>query len=264
MPYPERLVFVRHGQSEANLVQKGLISPEPEGFRDRPDINMRLSAKGVEQAQITGQWLKENIPNFDRFYVSPFVRAVETAITLDISEKWLLDDLIRERDWGEYGKYSREEQERLFVGSTMLKKEFAWYWKPVGGESLSTGVRLRVNSLLTHLSRLEDVKNVICVSHGEFISTSKFVIEKMTPHQWVEMDEDPDKSIFNAMVYEYSRVNPKNSEDVRMFFAWRRAICPWDMSKSHDNGEWVEIKDKEYLSTELRQFINQYPNLVVM
>ena len=184
MTYPRTIVMVRHGQSESNLVQTGL-AVAPNGFHQNADVHMRLTNEGRRQAVVAGEWLSENNYSFGRHFVSPFFRAIETAAKLNISNNWIIDDLWRERDWGEYGRYSKNEQEKLFKDSTAIKNQFAWYWKPQGGESLATDVRSRVEQILIGLERIEETDSIIGVSHGEFISTLQFVIEDMSPHQWV-------------------------------------------------------------------------------
>ena len=108
MAMPEDLVLVRHGESEANIIQKQRKnSPDataPDGFYDRHDSRMRLSVFGVAQAKVTGDWLRKEFPDgFDRYYVSSLARTVETAGMLAINGHWDIDDRWRERDWGEYG-----------------------------------------------------------------------------------------------------------------------------------------------------------------
>jgi broad specificity phosphatase PhoE len=255
MTYPRTLVMVRHGQSEANLVQKG-IAKAPSGFHQAADVHVRLTNEGRRQAQVAGEWLTEHGYAFSRHYVSPFFRAIETASKLNISNEWLIDDLWRERDWGEYGRYSKDEQEKLFKDSTAIKNQFAWYWKPQGGESLATGVRSRVNSVLTHLSRLEEAEAVIGVTHGEFISTAQFVIEKMTPHQWVERERNEELTIRNANIVEYTRVNPENPNDIRSFYKWGRVTNPWDKNLSHYHGEWYTIQSHKYSMSEMNTLIS--------
>jgi len=256
MTYPRTLVLVRHGQSEANLVQKGLAKA-PSGFHQNADVHVRLTNKGRKQAQAAGEWLSEHGYAFSRHYVSPFFRAIETAVNLNISDNWIIDDLWRERDWGEYGRYSKAEQESLFKDSTAIKNQFAWYWKPQGGESLATGVRSRVNSALTHLGRIEETDAVVGVTHGEFISTAQFVIEKMTPHQWVERERDENLTIRNANIVEYTRVNPENPNDIRPFYKWGRVTNPWDENLSHYNGEWYELHTQKFSMKEMTELISQ-------
>src|SRR3989338_6760651 len=86
---PIDLIFIRHGQSEGNVANKAsrkgdnsFFTPE---FRDRHSRSFRLTDKGISQAKAAGKWIRKNIPMpFDRFYVSDYVRAKETAACLDL------------------------------------------------------------------------------------------------------------------------------------------------------------------------------------
>src|SRR6476620_2660087 len=109
MSMPNHLVFVRHGQSEANIVQNaekdGLPLLAPEGFYDYHDWAYRLSDLGIQQAKTAGEWILRNIGDpkyyFDRCYVSPFLRARETAAYVGGPAcEWLIDERLKERDWG--------------------------------------------------------------------------------------------------------------------------------------------------------------------
>lgn len=44
-----------------------------------PDLERRLTARGVRQARRAGEWLHERLPNRARILVSPAVRAQQTA-----------------------------------------------------------------------------------------------------------------------------------------------------------------------------------------
>lgn len=255
MVYPKNLVLVRHGQSEGNIVHKGLVTP-PEGFLRSADVKRRLTNQGRTEAEVTGKWLRTQNYTFSRYYVSPYIRTLETAVHLNLSDQWIIDDLWRERDWGEYGLYSKEEQQQYFKDSNSIKNAFAWYWKPAGGESLSTGVRSRVNSILTHLSRMDGAEAVLGVCHGEFISTFQFVIERMTPHEWVERESNSYYSIRNGSVVEYTRVDPNNPENVKNFYHWGRVYNPNNPALSQNNGEWYKIPRKTYTMKEMEEIIN--------
>src|SRR5690348_5957737 len=116
MAMPEHLVLVRHGQSEANIVQKMFkqdpAATAPVGFFDRHDSQMRLSHTGRAQARAAGTWLRDNdLARFDRYYVSPHVRTAETAATLSLAGDWRLDVRWRERDWGEFGVLNEAERD---------------------------------------------------------------------------------------------------------------------------------------------------------
>ncbi|MCA9644705.1 MAG: histidine phosphatase family protein, partial [Myxococcales bacterium] len=62
------ILFVRHGESEANA--QGIM----QGSLDSP-----LSERGREQAAVLGEWLKARGLEFEAAYCSPLSRAKETA-----------------------------------------------------------------------------------------------------------------------------------------------------------------------------------------
>jgi broad specificity phosphatase PhoE len=55
-------------------------------FLRRHSSKWRLTDLGRQQAEAAGKWLRENFPgkSFDRFYVSEYIRCMETAARLDI------------------------------------------------------------------------------------------------------------------------------------------------------------------------------------
>jgi hypothetical protein len=70
---PNKLILIRHGQSEGN-VDEILYST-------KPDNNMRLTKLGWESARMAGKALREEIIGQNEtvhFVVSPYVRTVET------------------------------------------------------------------------------------------------------------------------------------------------------------------------------------------
>jgi len=266
MPMPNNLVLVRHGQSEANIVQKGWKNDPafraPDGFFDRHDSRMRLSPMGVSQASTTGEWLSEQFPkNFDRYYVSSLIRTVETAGRLALAGDWHIDDRWRERDWGEYGVLSEAEQDQQYRLSKKLKGQSKWYWCPPGGESLATGVSLRVKDILGTMSREMDGKNVIAVTHGETMEVSRVILERLLPQAWEIQQKDPAYSVANCQVLQYSRVNPWTGE-IGKHLEWRRSICVWDPAKSWQEGEWCKIERPKYSDADLLNIVAEHPNLL--
>lgn len=270
MTLPMNFTLVRHGLSEANRIQKFMKSNDAVGLRDlidiaevlgRHDSTARLAMRGVEQAQATGEWLHSQNDRFpaQRFYVSPHIRTRETAAHLKLEGEWIVDDRFRERDWGEVANPNEDLTSALSPLSKRLKTMNEWYWKPQGGESLATGVRARVEFVMESLHRSGNLNNVVAVTHGEFIMVAQFVIERMTPDQFNERDEDPAFKVENTMVLEYTRQNPKDSTDIRNSYTWRRATCPWDETRSWAGGEWVEFHTKKFSDDELLTFAETHP-----
>lgn len=104
--WPYELILVRHGQSEGNLAvsrsEKGDLSSYTPEFKNKHSSSYRLTDKGVKQAKVTGEWIRENIGDqFDRYYTSEYVRAMETAAHLGLpNAQWYTEIVLRERDKG--------------------------------------------------------------------------------------------------------------------------------------------------------------------
>lgn len=269
MTLPINFTLVRHGLSEANRVQKFMKKKDIEGLLRglvdvdelfaRHDSTARLSKKGVEQADATGQWIRENIEGeFDRFYVSPHVRTRETAAHLKLEGQWIVDDRFRERDRGEVANPNQDFSDPISVLSRNLKNMNEWYWKPQGGESLATGVRARVEMVMASLYRRQNANHVIAVAHGEFIRVAQFVIERLSPDKFNLMDSDPAYRVANTMVIEYTRQNPNDATDIRDNYHWRRATCPWDETLSWDNGEWTEFHTQKHTDDDLLNYAENF------
>jgi broad specificity phosphatase PhoE len=266
MAMPKDLVLVRHGQSEANIIQKQRKeepdAAAPDGFFDRHDSQMRLSALGVQQAEITGEWLRTEFPEgFDRYYVSSLSRTVETAGRLAINGQWNIDDRWRERDWGEYGILSDSEQQDRYDLSRKLKTQSKWYWCPPGGESLATGVRLRFEDILETMHRELAGKKVIAVTHGETMEVARFVLERLLPEEWQQQEHDEAFKLSNCQVLHYTRTNPDTGE-LSSRLEWRRSVCAWDESRSWNNGEWAHIDRHRYSDEELLGLVESHPRLL--
>ena len=91
MTMPIDLVLVRHGESEGNVAFRqahaGDHSLFNDGFLKRHSSRWRLSPHGVEQAHAAGDWLRQHVADsFDRYYVSEYLRAMETAGHLGFGE----------------------------------------------------------------------------------------------------------------------------------------------------------------------------------
>lgn len=124
---PRRLVFVRHGESEANVDR--VIT------RTVPDHDLHLTAKGREQALDAGQRLRSILGDETvRFTVSPYVRTRETLN--GILRAWgdvncIVREDVRLREM-EFGNFDSPDMDALRAE----KKQFgAFYYRFPNGES---------------------------------------------------------------------------------------------------------------------------------
>lgn len=127
----KQMILVRHGMSEANVIQKASKGGDDSLYNERtinyPDRSWRLTPDGVEQAQTAGYYLKEiGVEGFD-LRVSPYTRTRETAAYLGLTGfgfdgLWQEDRSIRERYWGEVGSMPRKQFREEYPINAHLKK----------------------------------------------------------------------------------------------------------------------------------------------
>lgn len=253
MAMPRDLVMVRHGESEANVVQRMLRNDAnavlPEGFVNRHNVHMRLTERGVDQARAVGGWLLQNFPNgFDGHIVSNYVRARETAGELGIGGRWRIDDRWGERNWGEFSNLTEKERQQAYGISCRIRDQHEWYWCPPGGMSMAMTYAETKNNFGT-LHREFDGKRLIVVTHGERIDTADADLRHIDPDTWLANRNNPERRLENAMALHYTRQDPETGE-LAGHMGWMRAICAWDPAKSWNSGDWIEIPPRPTYSAE--------------
>lgn len=266
MAMPNDFILIRHGQSESNIVQHNLRAhpdqPVPAGHFDRHDSHVRLSAEGESQAKAAGDWLREHDQDsFDRYYVSPHIRARETAAHLRINGDWRVDDRLRERDWGEYHIMEPTKRQQLYPYSNKVKDQSSWYWSPPGGESMATEARLRFESVLGSLHREMPGRRVVVVTHGEMMIVARFVLERLTPEEFMQQSEEGTHRTRNCQILHYSRIDPITGEQAP-FLKWRRSINPYNSELSWDDGAWTEIKVHTFTDQQLLESVTLHERLL--
>lgn len=261
MELPNHITFIRHGESESNVAQRLGRANKTElidsAFDNRHDSEMRLSFRGAEQAKAAGEWLRENdSTSFDEFFVSPYVRARETAAGLRLGGSWKIDDIFRERDYGEHDTHKLMSEK-----TKVIRQKSEYYWKPKRGESRATDLHLRAQKAIELLR--SDSDKTLVVTHGEFMRQVQVIFEGLTPDRAERLIKDPDYTVYNGMIVQYTKVNPNDKTDIRPAYAWRRGVCPWDDSLSWDNGEWINFgAAKTHSDTDLLSYVENFERLI--
>lgn len=255
MAKPLRLVMVRHGQSEANIVQhaqkknqKIFLEEQVEG---RADWQQRLSPLGKEQAVRASENISKiygGMNFFDIKYVSPFIRTRETAALISGAGKtnWKIEDLLIERLWGNFGRVSNQDRNQYFPLTNRFIYNDPFYMRLDGGESIYD-VYCRFRNFEKYLEGKGSNQNVIIVSHKQFIQAACYAIERLLPEEWDWPSRRDSYDIPNLGLVEYSRVNPFDACDVRDEFAWRRVI---KLGSEDISYEWEEFERKSTFTTE--------------
>ncbi|MDR1033685.1 MAG: histidine phosphatase family protein [Bifidobacteriaceae bacterium] len=253
---PETLVFVRHGESDENRIEKlGMRSVSLLGrlkylLNKRKtkhlDYDLLLSEHGIHQAEVAGESIKQNFQNFDIALTSPYLRAIQTAEHMKLDMNWEINNLLMERDWGFRYLNDRTKKFKRDYNSNV------YFITSADGEKLYS-VMLRANQFLDLLKHRE-CKRVISVTHNEFIFTMMDAIENLPVH--VHIKNYRENKLPNCAIVAYTRINPKDNSEIRDNFAWRKVIDPINPSNSWDGGEWHEIANiNSYTEQELGKIV---------
>ncbi len=271
MTMPRDIILLRHGESEANIVQKrddhGVDPQTAHAIMQRPDWQQRLTRQGVEQAKNAGDWIRANIgpiATLDAVYYSPFLRTRETAAYVigDEPVDLIHEDRIVERNWGVYGKLTVAQQAELYPRTMAEKKANPMFVRLDGGESLMD-VNGRIRDFEGTLHREHPNGRVMLVTHGDFLNAWRYEIEYLLPEEWQAMDQDKANTFRNCALLHYSRVNPEDPSDVDDHIRWMRFIYTTDPKASPNGGNWIElVKRRRYTAEELLAQAELAPRLL--
>jgi broad specificity phosphatase PhoE len=256
MTMPLHFVLVRHGESEGNVVHRrsreGDHSDFTDEFRRVHSSQYRLTRRGRQQAAQAGRWIQENIgSHFHRYYVSEYIRAIETAALLALpGASWFKAPLLRERDVGELDNLSEVEKERDFARFMLARRNDAYYWKPPNGESM-VDVCLRLHRFLDTVHRGHSDASVIVVCHGDVMFGFRILLERLSQNQYngLRDTDSPHDRIHNCQVLHYARQNPAEPKDIRPFLMWMRSVCTSDLSLS--SNEWGNLVRNHFTNEDL-------------
>ncbi len=269
---PLNLTLIRHGESESNLAKSFFEAGKPlSGEADLMKVHTsdrRLTPKGIAQAQAAGEWLRkwmdeEKIETANcRFYVSSYVRAMETAGHLHVPEaRWRLENRLVERNWGTLDQLPYEERLRLFGEEMKRRKEFAFFWRPSSGETMQD-VFLRFRDLADTLHRECERKHVFLVCHGETMWAARTVLEYWTPRQLRDhmLERDNRTRIHNCRIIQYTRVLDAEHRADRLSRV--RFVDPVHPDDPARNLGWAKVARPMYTSGELLEMCEGHKRFV--
>jgi NAD+ kinase len=265
MAMPIDLVLVRHGESEGNAAKRrsrdGETGLYDEVLGGRHTRSYRLTNKGCTQAAKAGDYIRARLGHFDRFIVSEYARAVETAALLAIPDaQWHKDFYLTERDWGDLDNCTEEERGTKFGEALAMWDVEPFFWRPPNGEHMGA-LSLRLNRILHTLHRECSDKRVIMVCHGEVMWAFRVMLERMPQERYRELHESKDSAdrINNCQIHHYTRRNPV-TEKLAKYANWMRTIRP--TSNPIEVSDWQEIKRPVYSNEDLLESLQHYPRIL--
>lgn len=265
MALPIDLVLVRHGQSEGNVANrraehgdKRIFTPE---FRQRHSSSFRLTDLGRDQAKKAGIWIRNEFVGFDRYLVSEYLRAMETAAGLELPDAdWLTDFYLTERDWGELDVCPEDERQVRFGDAMLRRLAEPFFWRPPNGETFAQ-LCLRVDRVFHTLHRKCSDKRVIIVCHGEVMRAFQIRIERMSQARFRELtfSKRSEDRIHNCQVIHYSR-REKGVGKLSRYMGWVRMVRPTE-DPAWTTG-WQPIVRPRYSNEDLLKIVARTPAMV--
>jgi broad specificity phosphatase PhoE len=231
--WPDVLWIVRHGESAGNVARD---AAEAAGLAliDIPtrDIDVPLSPLGEQQANALGHWFQQFPPEEQPTVVltSPYVRARETArlaleaAGIDRDEiTFTADERLREKEFGVLDRLTRfgiqEKFPELAEARSALGK---FYFRPPGGESWCD-VILRLRSVIDTITRDHRRERVLIVSHQVVVNCFRYLLERMTEEQILNLDRA--KEIANCSVTSYE-FNPQSGRHGKIQLQLYNFVAP--------------------------------------
>lgn len=283
---PKTLTLVRHGQSESNaakrFAERGAPHPNEAALQLVHTSRRRLTPHGVRQAERAGEWLRQDFERealrrgekpWDNVYgfVSPYIRAMETAGRLDLplEHKWLPDARLAERNWGDMDQLTYEERIAKY-GEDNLRERHGIFWPAGNGETLQA-LASRLWEHFDMLAREHEEHHIIQTSHGETILTERFMVERWLPEDVVHMmlatdtryakevlgqETDWQNKIINCRIIQYTRERADGTWADS--YCRVRLVAPSAPDDPKYNLDWQPIVRRTFSNEELLAYVEQF------
>jgi broad specificity phosphatase PhoE len=209
--WPEELLLVRHGQSEANVRKEAAKAHglEPSWTGVLRDQDSPLTALGRQQALAVGEELSRRyhrlIKPLDYIICSPYVRTKQTtgAIIEGLGYKpnHVIEERVREIEFGIMDGIDRKRFRELFPSEAdRRERDGKYYYRPPGGEN-RPDVRLRVHSVLDTLNRDYVGSRVLIVCHSVVVLAFRSLLERWEEDAYLQVDKEDDVKNCGLTVY---------------------------------------------------------------
>ncbi len=200
--WPQRLVIVRHAQSEQNAALD-LLDEDLEKLLVTTvrDMDIPLSERGKQQAHKTGKYVAAE--HWDICFSSPYKRALATAEII-VSQcsyplKIYRDNRLREKEFGRlHGLTTAAIQEQYPEEYHDRERDGKYWYRLPRGENYPD-VEMRVHSFLDKLARDWSGRKVLVVTHQVPYLSFRTLFEHLTEKEVIALGNVP-----NCTLQEYA------------------------------------------------------------
>jgi len=212
--WPSTLWLIRHGESAGNVARN---AAEAAGLPlidiAERDIDVPLSELGERQARALGRWFA-NLSDAERPTVvlsSPYARALDTT-ALILAETQparcptqVVDERLREKEFGMFNRLTKAGIAARFPDQAELRSHIGkLYYRPPSGESWCD-VILRLRSVMAEIQLQYRRERVMIVAHQVIVLCFRYLLERMTEQQILDIDAAKDVANCSVTSYEFER-----------------------------------------------------------
>jgi broad specificity phosphatase PhoE len=222
-------VLSRHGRGKHNdSNHQAHLGNWAEHKRLREELNHNqyssaLTLQGVTEAQLQGPYLHQliRLPWMGKAvgFVSPQLRAIETAREWALPIPWEVDHRLRERYWGEFEQKILTPENYDELQSFFKAGLEDPYIKPHGGESIVERYG-EMEEFFADMDARYNGETLVLSGHGEMMQVKAMILEGQPLSRWGEFRVPTP----NCQTYAYSRINPETGEMTDRF-SWKMGFC---------------------------------------
>jgi probable phosphoglycerate mutase len=198
--WPERLWLVRHGQSQGNVARDAADEAGAHEIDiDLRDVDVPLSALGIEQAGAAGQWFAA-LPREER----PEIICKQGALAGGPS-RTIVDERLREREFGIFDRLTTAGIRHRFPEEAAHRRRLGkFYHRPPGGESWADVV-LRLRSMLNTINLPYCDRRVLVVCHQVVVLCFRYILEELDEATILGIDRQAEVLNCGIAAYEFKR-----------------------------------------------------------
>lgn len=212
--WPDVLWIVRHGQSAGNVARDAAeASGQPMIDLPMRDVDVPLSELGEQQAGALGRWFGQMSDEAKPTILlsSTYLRAIETArLALDAAGmdigndvSFVTDERLREKEFGVLDRLTKNGIRQKYPEQAEIRSILGkFYHRPPGGESWCD-VILRLRSLIDTITRDYRRERVLIVGHQVIVNCFRYLLERMSEEQIMEIDREKDIANCSVTSYEF-------------------------------------------------------------
>lgn len=179
MGYPSTLVFVRHAESESNVI----ADLDARSQLGKGTQHFMITPLGQKQALNAGTWIRKYVGSFDQVFVSSYRRTRDTLAIMFPEVTPTECALLDEANFGfKHYMLAVEMLEKYPYEFQREALEGRYHYRPAGGESWPD-VEIRVRLFLSELRETCANQTVLVVGHGAWYQAFRRVTEGLSIEQ---------------------------------------------------------------------------------